>query len=164
MRVTGCDSVILLVREQSLLRRTDMKVDVKSKIKALQVAKSDFTSTAKRSVTELGKRRDRLVADLKRANKRIARMRVQTANKAARLAKASKESAQKTRVKVKQELDQLRAGARAVRAEAHTMRGELRVVREDLAEARHHLSHALHIDRAIAKVENAMQKRRSQKK
>ncbi|MDH4126230.1 MAG: hypothetical protein OEV69_11420 [Gammaproteobacteria bacterium] len=141
-----------------------MKDELKSRIKALQVAKSDFTSAAKRSVTELGKRRDRLVADLKRANKRIARMRVQTADKAARLANASKASALKTRAKVKEELDELRASARAVRAEAHTMRTELRVVREDLAEARHHLSHALHIDRAMAKVEKAMQQRRSRKK
>jgi hypothetical protein len=141
-----------------------MTIDIKSKQKALQDAKRDLVKAATQATVNLGKERDRLNAELKRSNVRIKRTREQLRKKAERLAAASKSSAVKTRKELQLQVTKLKKTASAAKEEARNTRKELVLVRRDLADARYRLSHALHIDKAIAKVEKTMAKRKAARK
>lgn len=138
-----------------------MATDLKSKVKDLQTAKRDFVKAAKAATVTLGKERDRLTAKLKQANARVRQSQTQLKARAEKLAATSKSSAEKTRLQLQSQVAKLKAAATAAKQEARKTADELVLVRKDLADARRHLSHALHVDRAIARLEKALAKRKT---
>jgi len=144
-------------------RRAIMTIHFESQLKTFSEAKSDFVKTAKKATATLARERDRLNAQLKKTNARIKRTQAQLKKKAERLATISKATAEKTRTELHSKVAELKQSVSAAKDEARIMRKDLGLVRRDLADARHHLSHALHIDRAIAKVDKRMAKKKAAK-
>jgi hypothetical protein len=128
--------------------------------KALSNAKKQFVSLTKKTTAALGKERNRLIRDIKRANAKATKVRLQMQKKAERRRKSTTD---KVKRKLKSQMVSLDKTRKAARAEAKQMRSELAQVRSDLSSARHHLAHALHIDKAMIQIEKKMEALRSAK-
>ena len=76
-----------------------MSTDLEGKFDSLKQAKRDFLLSAKRLAAGLDKRRDRLVADAKRANDRVKKTGEQLKIKSKQLAVTSKARAKRTHEK-----------------------------------------------------------------
>ena len=91
--------------------------------------------------------------DIKKANARLTRTRLQIQKKTERLAKTTAAKAEK---ELKGQIAALKKAADEARQEAKSIRADLGAVSDDLGKARHHFAHALHIDRALDKIEKQL--------
>lgn len=130
-----------------------MNEEIDNYRKKLRQAKQDFLKASTAAKKTLSRRRDRLTADIRKANARIARMQTELKVKKDRLASASRSTKTKATQNLKAAIAKSKQSIADTKAEGKRMRAELKIVRHDLADASRHLSHALHIDRAVSSME-----------
>jgi hypothetical protein len=113
-------------------------------------ARKDFLTLASQTSRSLSREAKRLGRELKRANARVAKLRVQQTKRAERMATVASAAARK---KLRSQVNKIGRGLDDAAAEASKLRDHLQPVQTQLRIARVYLQHATGIDKLIARVE-----------
>jgi hypothetical protein len=113
-------------------------------------ARKDFLTLASQTSRALTREAKRLGRDLKRANARVAKLRVQQTKRAERMATAASAVARR---KLNTQVKKLSRGLDDAASEAKKLREHLRPVQTQLKVARVYLQRATGVDKLIARVE-----------
>ena len=113
-------------------------------------ARKDFLTLASQTSRSLSRDAKRLARDLKRANARVAKLRVQKTKQAERLATAAGAAARR---KLRSQVKKISRGLDDAAVEAGKLRDHLHPVQTQLRVARVYLKHATGIDKLVARVE-----------